>query len=84
MEDFLFDEKLGQTKIQGNGPELAFSNLFAESTARLSTGVKLARYIFSAYENWNNYKPDDNTIARVKENNNEDMGRGFPDNLYEL
>lgn len=70
--------------MQNNGPESAFPDLFAEITARLSTGVELARYVSFACRNWDNYEPNNNIAAGVKENNDEDMGRGHPDNPYEL
>lgn len=70
--------------MQKNRLELAFSDLFIEETARRSTCIELARYVSFACENQDNYKSDDNTAAEVKENNDEDMERGFSDNVYEL
>lgn len=70
--------------MQNNGPEWAFPDFFAEGTARLSTAVKFARYLSFAWGNWDNYKPNDNIAARVQENNDEDMSRGPPNNLYKL
>ncbi len=70
--------------MQNNGPESAFPDLFAESTACLFTGIELARYISSAQGNWDNYEPDDNIAAGVEENDNEDIGKGPPDDSYEL
>ncbi len=83
-EDFLFREQLGRTRIRNNGPELAFPDLFAEGTARLSTGVELARYVSTARRNWDNYEPDNNIAAGVEKNDDEDIGRGPPEDLYEL
>lgn len=83
-EDSLFRKQLDWTEMQNNGPESAFYDLFVEDTARLSTGVELARYVSSACGNWDNYKPDENIAAGVKENDNEDIGRGLPDNPYKL
>lgn len=55
-----------------------------EGFARLSTSVKLARYVSSACRNWDNYEPDDNIAAEVEEINDENMGEYFLDDLYEL
>lgn len=83
-EDSLFHKRLSQTEMRGNRPESAFPDLFAEDTACLSTGIELARYISSAHGNWDYYNADDNTIAGIEENNDEDIGGGPPDNPYKL
>ena len=83
-EDFLFHKQLGWTRMHNNELEFAFLDLFAEGTACLSTDVELARYISFTCGNWDNYKSDDNIIAGVKENNDEDMSEGSPNNFYEF
>lgn len=83
-EDFLFHEQLGWTGMRINRPKSAFPDLFIEGTARLSTGIELARYIPSARGNWDNYKPDDNIVAELEENDDKDIGKSPSDNPYEL
>lgn len=77
-------DTFGQRRLRDNGPEWVFPDFCAKGTTRLFTDIKLARYIFSAYRNQENYEPDDNTIAGVKENNDEDLGGGLPNNAYEF
>lgn len=68
---------------------MAFSDLLVEGKIYFFIDIKLAWYIFSACGNWNNYdsnKSNDNKIiAKVKNNNNDkNMEKGSPYNLYEL
>ncbi len=83
-EDSLFREQLDQIGMRNKGPKLAFSDLFTKGTTRLSTDIELARYISSARRNWDNYEPDDNIAAGVKENDDRDIGRSPLNNPYEL
>lgn len=77
-------DNLVQRRMQGIGPESVFPDFFAEDTAHLFTDIKLARYLFSTYRNQDNYEPDDNIAAGVKENNDENLGGGSPNNAYEF
>lgn len=89
IEDLLFHEQLGQTRIQNNTQELTFLDLFIESNVRLSTSIEFPKYIFSArgnQDNNNSNKSDDNNIAsKVKDNDNdENIRKKSPNNPYKL
>lgn len=70
--------------MQNNGPESASLNLFIKDTTCLFTSLKLLKYVLYSYKNWDNYEPDDKTIVKVKENNNENIDGKSPNNLYKL
>ena len=82
IEDSFSREQLGRTDLYNNCTEYAFRDLFAEEVARLSTGVKLGRYIQAACGKWDNYNPDDaadsnNKYEDDKDDENENMGGGL-------
>lgn len=63
-------------------------DLFAEGTEHFVTSLKLDRYIYIAYRNWNNYKLDADIIVNNKSNEKIDdkpkNGKWSPNNLYTL
>lgn len=72
-----------------NAQKWTFLDLFMEIKACLSTSIKLARYVFFAYKNWDNYdleKSDNNNYAiKVQDNDDdENMKKKFSDNLYKF
>lgn len=44
-KDSLFQKQLGRTGLRSNREESTFPDVFAEGTARLSTGIELGRYV---------------------------------------
>ena len=85
IENSFFYEQLGWKRLQSNLQQLVFSDLFADSITHLATGLKLGRYVYTAYRNWDNYELD-NEIATGNEKNDEeteDIERP-PDYLYTL
>lgn len=69
--------------MHNNVQELAFLDLFAKGKSCLSTSIELARYISSAYENWDNY--DSDKSAGVKEKDDDkNIGKRSSNNPYEL
>lgn len=87
-KNILFYEQLGWIGLWNNVKESAFSTLFTEGKAFLSTGIESARYVFSTYGNWDNFdsnKSDNNNVAaRVNKNDDNKNIGGLPNDLYKL
>ncbi len=75
IEDSFFREQLGRTGLQSYLQQLAFPDLFADSTVCLATGLELGRYVYAAYKNCDNYEPHNEVVANNEENDEEEMER---------
>lgn len=64
--DSSFYEKLCQIKMWNNKLKSEIFYQLVKSSARFFINIELARYISFIYRNKNNYKPDDNILAKVK------------------
>lgn len=71
IEDPFFYKQFSWIGLQTNLQQLAFPNLFADSTTYLATDLKLDRYIYIVCENSDNYKPDNEMTTSNKKNDEE-------------